>query len=87
MEWLGVVSMVCFTACYLPQLARTFKTRNVEGVSTVYWLIVVLGYVTGLVYIQPLGDWVLLVTYSVGFACALAMVLGCFAFRTPSRSE
>jgi len=50
-------------------------------VSTGYWLIVVMGYVTGLVYILPFEDRLLFLTYSVGLTCALAMLGGCVAFR------
>jgi uncharacterized protein with PQ loop repeat len=83
MNWLGVVSMVCFTAGYLPQLARTYRTRNVEGLSTSYWAIVVTGYVTGWFYILPLNDAWLFLTYTAGLMCALAMLIGCLVFRKP----
>ena len=80
-RWLGAVSAACFTISYLPQLARTYRSRNVEGVSTVYWAIVVVGYVSGWWYILPLRDAFLLVTYSAGLICALAMLVGCLVFR------
>ena len=81
MKWLGIVSMICFTASYFPQLARTYRTRNVEGLSTMYWIIVIIGYVTGLFYVAPLRDPLLLLTYSLGCACAVAMLVGCVIFR------
>ena len=84
MRWLGLISMVCFTLSYLPQLMRTYRTRNVEGLSTAYWIIVIIGYISGLLYVAPLRDGVLLWTYSLGGACAVAMLVGCLAFR---RSE
>lgn len=79
--WLGVISSVCFTVGYLPQLIRTYGSRDVRGVSTAYWGIVVAGYVSGLLYVLPRHDPWLLVTYGVGLACALAMLLGCLVFR------
>ena len=81
MKWLGVVSMICFTASYFPQLARTYRTRNVEGLSTAYWVIVIIGYASGLLYVAPLRDPLLLLTYSLGDACAGAMLIGCLVFR------
>lgn len=80
-EWLGIVSMVCFTGCYAPQLLRTYRTRNVDGVSTAYWMVVILGYVSGLGYIVPLHDRWLLLTYGMGLGCAFAMAVGCLVFR------
>ena len=81
MKWLGVVSMICFTASYVPQLARTYRTRNVEGLSAAYWVIVIIGYASGLLYVAPLRDPLLLLTYGLGAACAVAMLIGCLAFR------
>ncbi len=80
-KWLGMVSAVCFAVCYLPQLIRTYRSRNVDGVSTVYWTIVVAGYVTGWFYIVPFHDRWLYVTYGVGFVCAAAMLAACLLFR------
>jgi len=82
---LGLISMLCFTGSYLPQLVRTFRTRRVDGVSTSYWVIVVLGYVSGWFYILPLRDPLLFVTYGAGLGCALAMLAGCLAFRGSGR--
>jgi uncharacterized protein with PQ loop repeat len=79
--WLGAVSAACFTLSYLPQLLRTYRSRNVEGISTVYWVILILGYVTGFFYIWPLHDLILFVTYGLGFSCAVAMLIGCLLFR------
>ena len=85
MSWLGLISTVCFTVSYLPQLIRTYRTRTVEGVSTAYWTIVVAGYITGCGYVLPLRDPFLTVTYTVGLICAVAMLTGCVLFRGTSR--
>ncbi len=84
MKWLGLVSTVCFAVSYLPQLIQTYRTRNVEGVSTLYWSIVVAGYVTGCFYILPMRDLFLTVTYTAGLSCAMAMLVGCVVFRQHS---
>lgn len=81
LAWLGAASAACFTLSYLPQLLRTYQRRNVEGVSTFYWVVLIFGYVTGFFYIAPLRDLVLFVTYGLGFCCAVAMLVGCLLFR------
>ena len=81
LETLGLVSLACFTLSYAPQLFRTYRTRNVDGISTAYWVIVVLGYVTGWFYILPHHDPLLFLTYSAGGVCASAMLVGCLLFR------
>lgn len=81
MKWLGLISTVCFTVSYLPQLIRTYRTRTVEGLSTAYWSIVVAGYITGWFYVLPMRDPFLLVTYTAGLVCAAAMLSACLVFR------
>jgi uncharacterized protein with PQ loop repeat len=85
MNWLGVVSAVCFSVSYLPQLVKTYRSRTVEGVSTAYWAIVVAGYVSGWVYILPFRDLWLLMTYTIGMGCAVAMLAACVVFRKGNR--
>ena len=81
MKLLGLISTVCFTVSYLPQLIHTYRTRTVQGISTAYWIIVVAGYVTGCFYVVPMRDVFLILTYGVGLACASAMLIGCLLFR------
>ena len=78
---LGIISMACFTLAYVPQLLRTYRTRNVQGLSPTYWGIIVAGYVSGVGYIWPFEELWLRVTYLAGLACASAMLIGYFAFR------
>ena len=80
-KWVGIVSAVCFIACYVPQLTRTYRTRNVDGISTLCWIIIVTGYASGLFYIAPLKDPLLTATYGIGGACAVAMLAACLLFR------
>ena len=79
--WLGILSMVCFTLSYVPQLMKTYGTRNVQGISTAYWVMIVTGYLAGWFYVLPLQDLLLFLTYSVGFGCAVTMLVGCLVFR------
>lgn len=80
-EWLGLISTACFTASYLPQLIRTYRTRTVEGLSLAYWSILLTGYVTGLGYIAPMHNRLLNFTYGAGLLCALGMWIACVRFR------
>lgn len=87
MSLLGLISTVCFSVSYLPQLIKTYRTRTTEGVSTTYWLIVVIGYVTGWFYILPKNDIFLFVTYTAGLICAVAMLVGCAIFRKAGEAK
>ena len=81
MKWFGFISMVCFLVSYAPQLLRTYRTRNVDGISTLYWAIIVTGYVSGLAYVLPLHFQLLVWTYAIGLVLAAAMLVGCVVFR------
>lgn len=81
MPWLGFVSLVCFTVCYIPQLLRTYRTRDVTGVSVLYWTILVIGYASGLFYDRVREDRLLWLTYAAGLCCCAAMGMACWLFR------
>ena len=81
MKWLGVVSLLCFSISYLPHLAKTYRTRRADGAGTGYWVLLAIGYLAGVLYVLPLNDLVVSLTYAVGLACALAMLTGSIAFR------
>ncbi len=81
MRWLGFTSLVCFTVCYIPQLIRTYRTKEVAGVSPFYWAVLVVGYMAGLFYVWALGDRLLWLTYVGGLFCCLAMLAACVLFR------
>ncbi len=69
---MGVISMVLFISCFIPQIIRILQTKNVSGISIRYWVILVTGYVTGMLYVIPLKAPILITTYSIG------LVLACY---------
>jgi len=50
MELFGWIGTILFTMCYLPQLYRTYKTKDVKGVSLVMWLIQWIAHSSCLIY-------------------------------------
>ena len=70
MHILGVISMVLFSFAYVPQIIAILRTKNVSGISLWLWIMVVSGYVTGLVYVIHLKDPIVVATYFVGLFLA-----------------
>jgi len=80
MHTLGVISMVLFTSCFIPQIIAILKTGNVSGISVWLWIMVVLGYITGLFYVIWREEPILAISYAIGLILALltlALVLYC----------
>ena len=66
MRVLGVISTLLFTFCFIPQIIAILKTKNVSGISLWLWVFVVLGYLTGLLYVMSFNDTILIATYLIG---------------------
>jgi uncharacterized protein with PQ loop repeat len=57
-------------SCYIPQIVRTLRTKDVAGISIWLLIMVVGGYITGLIYVIWLVEPILILTYSVGLVVA-----------------
>ena len=81
MSIFGIISMGLFILCFIPQIRLTYKTKNVAGMSPGLWMMVVLGYLTGLIYTISVGDVVLVATYLVGLVLSAVILAGYFRYR------
>ena len=75
MRLFGIVSMLLFTLCFVPQIIAILKTKNVSGISLWLWIMVVIGYVTGLFYVMSLKAPILIATYSIGLILSLSTLI------------
>ncbi len=71
MHALGIISMILFTACYIPQIIVIIRTKNVSGISTWLWIMVMGGFIFGIFYVIWREEPVLVVSYSIGFILSL----------------
>jgi len=51
----GILFPICFFICYVPQLIKTFKHKDVEGLSFNMFLLTVLGYASSFSYQFKIG--------------------------------
>ncbi len=49
-ELIGVIAAILTTSGFIPQLYKTIKTKNVEGVSLVMFFVLFVGIIFWLVY-------------------------------------
>ena len=81
MKFFGIVSMALFIICFIPQIMLTYKSKNVSGMSPVLWIMVVVGYLTGLIYTIYVKDAVLIATYLIGFILSAIVLFGYYRYR------
>ncbi len=49
-EFIGVIAAIFTSTGYIPQLYKTIKTKNVEGVSLFMFLVLFIGIIFWLIY-------------------------------------
>lgn len=51
MIW-GIISAMCFFACYLPQIYKTIKYKDVSGLSFGMFFLSLIGYISNTLYMH-----------------------------------
>ncbi|TRZ46286.1 SemiSWEET family sugar transporter [Robertkochia solimangrovi] len=49
-EILGLIAAACTTSSFVPQVYKTWKTRNVAGISLIMYFVLFIGVVLWLLY-------------------------------------
>lgn len=81
MHILGIISMLLFAFCFIPQIIAILKTKNVSGISLWLWIMVVTGYATGLVYTIYIKDPIVIATYLIGLILSLITMILVIRYR------
>jgi len=71
MHILGIISMLLFTFCFVPQIVAIVRTKNVSGLSLWLWIMVILGHATGLGYVISIKKPILITSYSIGLTLSI----------------
>ena len=71
---LGWIATVMFTVCYVPQVAKTFRSRTLDGLSISLFVIQLAANVVALVYATLIDQPALIVKYALAIVM-LAIVL------------
>jgi MtN3 and saliva related transmembrane protein len=80
LDILGLVATRLTTDSFIPQVATTWKARDVSGISLPSYLIITLGLALWLMYSLVKGDLALIVTNSVMVVLTAAISLMKIAF-------
>lgn len=82
---LGLVATCFTTYSFVPQVWRTWKTRDVSGISLVSYLVITVGLALWLVYGWVRGDLPLIVANSVMVVLTGAITVMKLKFSTPEK--
>ena len=82
---LGLVATCFTTYSFVPQVWRTWKTRDVSGISLVSYLVITVGLALWLIYGWVRGDLPLIVANSVMVVLTGAITVMKLKFSTPEK--
>lgn len=75
LEWLGVVAATCTTLSFVPQAAKTIRTRDTSGISLWMYLVFTVGIGFWFGYGLYLHSWPMIVSNAITFLLS-ATILG-----------
>lgn len=67
LEWLGVVAAACTTLSFVPQAAKTIRTRDTSGISLWMYLVFTVGIGFWFGYGIVLHSWPMIVSNAITF--------------------
>ena len=80
-QLIGSVAAMSFTIGFVDQVRITYKTKCVEALSFVQWMIFSIASALFVVYYSHLEQWLMMGVSVFGFACCFAVVVMIFRFR------
>jgi len=79
---LGISCQILFVVCYIPQVIKIYKTKNVKDLSMPMWLMLALAILGTTIYVfNTSADIVLLAGYGLSLICVLAILIGMIVYR------
>jgi uncharacterized protein with PQ loop repeat len=81
---LGFVYNFCFISCYWPQIIKSLKTKSVEDISLMLYVLSVIGYAAATSYaIMRFGlDFWLLANYILSGISAIVMIVVFYLYKS-----
>jgi len=80
-QMLGSVAALAFTVGFLGQLRLTYKTRNVDGLSRLQWVVFAAASAIFIAYYSHLNQWLMVAISVIGTLCCLAILFMIYKYR------
>ncbi|PIP02434.1 MAG: hypothetical protein COW18_02410 [Zetaproteobacteria bacterium CG12_big_fil_rev_8_21_14_0_65_54_13] len=81
-QMMGSMAALAFTVGFVDQLRITYKTRDVEGLSLLQWLVFAVASATFCAYYVHLEQWLMAAVSVFGTLCCLAIITMIWKFRS-----
>ncbi len=75
LEWLGYLAATLTTLAFVPQAAKTIRSRDTSGISLVMYVVFIAGIVCWFGYGIALGSWPMILANAVTFLLAAAILV------------
>ncbi len=80
-QLIGSVAAMSFTIGFVDQVRVTYKTKCVQGLSLIQWMVFATASLLFVAYYGHLEQWLMLSVSVFGFSCCFAVVVMIFKFR------
>jgi len=78
---LGTLAAASFTVGFIDQLRLTYKTRNVDGLSLMQWIVFATASAIFAAYYAHLDQWMMVTVSVFGTACCITLIGMILRFR------
>ncbi len=86
-EIIGFLAAILGTICWLPQTIKTWRSRDVDGLSIWANLLILATVTLWLIYGVLLGAWPLIVANVISIVLIGAIIAAILLFRTASKGK
>ncbi len=73
-SWIGGSAALLTTIAFLPQAYKSYKTRDLSGISLPMYSILTLGVALWMIYGILIGDWPLIVSNSITLCSSIVIL-------------
>ena len=81
MRFLAFMGQLLFFVCYLPQVIKTYRTKEAKDLSFLMYILCIMAYCCMIIYSIHLKDLILLLGYGGGFICSALLVIGILLYK------
>ena len=85
-QMMGSIAALAFTLGFMGQLRVTFKTRDVDGLSLLQWVVFAAASVIFTAYYAHLDQWMMVAVSVFGTTCCITIIGMIFRFRRVAES-
>jgi MtN3 and saliva related transmembrane protein len=72
---IGSIAAICTTLAFVPQVIKSWRTRDLSGISLPMYTIFTLGVILWLVYGLLIGDWPVIIANAITAVLASVVLL------------